>query len=115
MMKKKALMLMAVVAVVAVTAISGCCSTCRDRQPELVAGMTAPAPGTFGFYETPAPYQLQYRNMPSERIRNFAVIEGGQQYVLTPEYPEYLSSPKDVIGRAAGSPSPSEDYARRRN
>ncbi len=110
-MKKKALMLMAVVAV---TANSGCCSTCRDRQPEL-AVISAPAPGTLGFYETPAPYQLQFRNMPSERLRNFAVIEGGQQYVLTPEYPEYLSSPKDVIGRAAGSPSSSEDYARRRN
>jgi hypothetical protein len=66
-------------------------------------------------YETPAPYQLQFRNMPSERIRNFAVIEGGQQYVLTPEYPEYLSSPKDVMGRAAGSPPPGEDYARRRH
>ena len=111
-MKKKALMLMAVVAV---TAISGCCSTCRDRQPELVAGMTAPAPSPFGFYETPAPYQLQYRNVPPERIRNFAVIEGGQQYVLTPEFPEYLSSPKDVMGRAAGSPLPGKYYARRRN
>lgn len=111
MMKKKVLMLMAVMAV---TAISGCCSTCRDRQPEL-AGMTALAPSPFGFYETPAPYQLQYRNMPSERIRNFAVIEGGQQYVLTPEFPEYLSSPQDVIGRAAGSPSSSDYYARRRN
>jgi hypothetical protein len=111
-MKKAALILLAAMAV---TALSGCCRNCRERQQELqtMAGMPEPAPVTYGIYEKPLPYQLKYKSMPSERIHNFAVIEGGQQFVLTPEFPEYFSS-KDVVGSAGRSPS-TGDYTRRQN
>jgi hypothetical protein len=111
-MRKTALILLAVMAV---SALSGCCRNCRERQQELktMAGIPESAPVTYGIYETPLPYQLKYKSVPSDRIRNFAVIEGGQQFVLTPEFPEYFSQ-KDVVGRIGSSPS-TGDNARRQN
>lgn len=56
-------------------AVSACCQTCREQ----------PIYSGPDIYEIPEPFQLRYKYWPTQYLQDFAVIQGGQEYILTPD------------------------------
>lgn len=58
--------------------LSACCPRCREQQVVL------PSPD---LSEIPEPFRLQHQHWPTQYLQDFVVIQGGSEFVLTPEYP----------------------------